>query len=512
MRVPVNASNRFEMTEVFLGGPNRKQVLPNRIPRRSVAERNSTIYGKLRQTAQKRLHPFVEVSCRPNRRRRSHRIKINDRDLPERRGFVVAFDNRQLRKRTQTLYHLIGLRAVSHAVAQHPYRRITATRPRISKHGFQRRQVAVDVRKQQYWSHLIDESHGSEPTVRPNIIGHMQSDERSAQAPISESDLVEIIKQRLNGGKSIPDGEIGVGDDAAVLKFDADYIVLTADAMVDGVHFLSQSMSWHDIGWKCIVSNQSDIAAMGALPEHAVLTLAIPTTTRVGDLDEVLSGVIDALDTYGGRLVGGDTVASEKIILSVSMTGRLVDPDRPLTRDSARPGQLIAVTGPLGNSAGGLKVLSEGSKARESSFLLESHFRPGPRVDLAEALVGSGVQCAMDISDGLLIDLERICIASGVNAVIHAEKVPVEPELLAIFPKNARKLALTGGEDYELLYIADPSQIAKVNATQPVALPADYGVIGEIEPSDNGIGNVTVLDDVGNHIEFGAKGWDHFAT
>ena len=346
----------------------------------------------------------------------------------------------------------------------------------------------------------------------------MQSDERSAHAPISESDLVEIIKQRLNGGRSVAEDEVGVGDDAAVMRFDASHIVLTADAMVDGVHFLSEFMSWHDIGWKCIVSNQSDIAAMGATPEHAVLTLAIPATTRVGDLDELLSGVIGALDTYGGHLVGGDTVSSDNIILSVSMTGRLVDPDRPLTRDCARPGQLVAVTGPLGSSAGGLRVMSKASTPdgktpdnRDVLRLVAAHFRPSPRVDLAEALVNSSVQCAMDISDGLLLDLERICIASGANAVIHADKVPVEPELLAVFPENAGELSITGGEDYELLYVANADAIEQVNAAQPGKLPADYGIIGEIKPSNNGIGEVTVLDDVGNPIEFGAKGWDHFA-
>ena len=153
----------------------------------------------------------------------------------------------------------------------------------------------------------------------------MQSDERSADAPISESDLVEIIKQRVNAGSASSEGEVGIGDDAAVLRFDAGHIVLTADAMVDGIHFRSETMSWHDIGWKCVVSNQSDIAAMGAIPEHAVLTLAIPATTRERDLEDLLSGVIGALDEFGGRLVGGDTVASENIVLNVAMTGRLCD-------------------------------------------------------------------------------------------------------------------------------------------------------------------------------------------
>ena len=346
----------------------------------------------------------------------------------------------------------------------------------------------------------------------------MQSDERSDHAPISESDLVEIIKQRVNAGGVSAEGEVGVGDDAAVMRFDAGHIVLTADAMVDGVHFLSETASWHDMGWKCIVSNQSDIAAMGAIPEHAVLTLAIPATTRVGDLDDLLSGVIGALDEFGGKLVGGDTVSSDNIILSVALTGRLHDASHPLTRDAAHPGQLVAVTGPLGGSAGGLAVLEQpsvesNSHSVDSGFerLLNAHFQPSPRVDLAAAMVESGVKCAMDVSDGLLIDLERICSASGVDAVIYADRVPVDSDLLSQFPDRALELALTGGEDYELVYVGDAEAIAMVNEAQPESVSSDFGVVGEIVPRKNVKGEVTVLDGNSEPIEFEAKGWDHFA-
>ena len=345
----------------------------------------------------------------------------------------------------------------------------------------------------------------------------MHSDERSAYAPISESDLVDIIKRRLNDGGDVLEGEVGVGDDAAVLRFDADQIVLTADAMVDGVHFLSESMSWHDIGWKCIVSNQSDIAAMGGQPEHAVLTLAIPATIRVGDLEDILSGVIGALDRYGGRLVGGDTVSSDRIIISVSMTGRLLRDEKPLMRDAARPGQLIAVTGPLGGSAGGLMAMGEASKGNrtarsdDESTLMEAHYRPNPRVDLAGVIVDAGAECAMDISDGLLLDLERICVASGVDAVVHSDRVPAEPALERAYPAVATELALTGGEDYELVYVADAETIANVNAAQPEDAAPDFGIVGEIVPRRGSDATVTVLDENGSEVEFDAKGWDHFA-
>ncbi|MYA60358.1 MAG: thiamine-phosphate kinase [Chloroflexi bacterium] len=345
----------------------------------------------------------------------------------------------------------------------------------------------------------------------------MHPDERSAHAPISESDLVEIIKQRVNGGVELPEGEVGVGDDAAVLRFDADHIVLTADAMVDGVHFLSESMTWHDIGWKCIVSNQSDIAAMGAQPEHAVLTLAIPATTRVGDLDEILSGVIGALDRYGGRLVGGDTVSSDRIIIGVSMTGRLMSKEQPLRRDTARPGDLVAVTGPLGGSAGGLMAMTQATEGMypvnpdDEAQLLNAHCRPNPRVDLAGALVKFGAKCAMDVSDGLLLDLERICVASGVDAVVNSSLVPIEPALERAYPRVATELALTGGEDYELVYVTDADTIANINAAQPSDRAADFGIVGKIIERQGIDAKVTVLDESRRELEFDAKGWDHFA-
>ena len=347
----------------------------------------------------------------------------------------------------------------------------------------------------------------------------MQTEERSAQAPISESGLIEIIKRRVGEGGTSGQDEVGVGDDAAVLRFDWPRIVLTADAMVDGVHFISGSMSWYDIGWKCIVSNQSDIAAMGAVPEHAVLTLAIPGTTQVGDLDEVLSGVIDALDCFGGKLVGGDTVSSEVIMLSVALTGRLFNAERVITRNAARPQQLIAVSGSMGSSVAGLTVLKQRLDSDRQSVqseyeetLLNAHFRPSPRVDLVPELVSAGIECAMDVSDGLLIDLERICTASQVDAIVYADDVPICPALGSLFPDRAHEFAMTGGEDYELLYVGDADAIAQVNAAQPGRKPADFGVIGEIIPKRGVDVEVTVLDDSGRAIEFHAKGWDHFAV
>ena len=156
-------------------------------------------------------------------------------------------------------------------------------------------------------------------------------------------------------------------------------------------------------------------------------------------------------------------------------------------------------------------VDADAALSDEARELLAAHWRPSPRVDLVPAMVESGVQCAMDVSDGLLLDLERICSASGVDAVLDAGRVPIAPALRSEFPDRAQELALTGGEDYELVYIADAATIAKVNAAQPTSRDSDYGVVGEITPRRGSESAVRVLDETGDEIKFDAKGWDHFA-
>ena len=147
-------------------------------------------------------------------------------------------------------------------------------------------------------------------------------------------------------------------------------------------------------------------------------------------------------------------------------------------------------------------------KGHDTTALLDAHFRPAPRVDMVESLVAAGVQCAMDISDGLLIDLERICIASGVDAVVQADKVPVAEALSGTLTAQALELALTGGEDYELLFMADAEVVDTIRSSEDGSKPT---VVGEIKPARSSVGKVTVLDETGDVVQFEGKGWDHFA-
>ena len=346
----------------------------------------------------------------------------------------------------------------------------------------------------------------------------MASQRKYSSVLNSESEMLALVKERVSTTLNQARGEIGVGDDAAVVSFEHGNLVLTTDMMVEDVHFRRGEIRWQDLGWKSIVSNQSDIAAMGANPEHALVSLALTDDVTDSDINNLFTGMSEALDTFGGRLVGGDTVLSSVISIGVAMTGSGVTASQALRRDAAKVGELAAVTGYLGGSAGGLATLSwsgiddkDSTHCSHISQLRETHFRPRPRVDMASVMVTNGVCCAMDISDGLLIDLERICAASGVDAVVRAGQLPVHPALSEVFPDRALDMAMTGGEDYELLYAADARTISRVNANQPYEYALDFGIVGEfIEASDGKGGNVRVVDGKGETIEMRSRGWDHF--
>lgn len=346
----------------------------------------------------------------------------------------------------------------------------------------------------------------------------MVSQRKHSSALKSESEMLTLIKGQIPTTLNQTRDEIGIGDDAAVVGFEHGNLVLTMDTMVEDVHFRRGETKWQDLGWKSIVANQSDIAAMGGKPEHALVSLAITNNVTDSDINNLFAGMAEALDTFGGRLVGGDTVLSSVISIGVAMTGSGVTASQAPRRDAAKVGDLAAVTGYLGGSAGGLATLGwsdisdkDATRHSQISQLREAHFRPHPRTDMASVLVTNGVRCAMDISDGLLIDLERICASSRVDAVIHTDQVPAHPALYDIFPDGSLDMAMTGGEDYEILYAADVKTISRINANQPDKYAPDFGIVGEfIEASDGKGGNVRVVDSKGETIEMRSRGWDHF--
>ncbi len=297
---------------------------------------------------------------------------------------------------------------------------------------------------------------------------------------------------------------VDTGDDTAAWVAAPATELFTTDTVVEGVHFTRDTTPWRDLGWKSLAANISDIAAMGGLPLYALVTLGLPPETQVADIEELYRGMLEIGGQYGVAVVGGDLVRSPVAFISVALTGIRSGP--PMLRTTARPGDQVAVSGWLGSSGGGLKLMLEGKSAPATGadFLREAHRRPRPAVAEGQLLAQAGVLTAMDISDGLADDLSKLCRASGVAARIYADRLPVHARLREVFPDTHLDLALSGGEDYLLLFTAPKSVMAQVMPT----LSEGAAAIGEI--IDGPAGQVTLVASPGDEQVAGRAGWDHF--
>ena len=298
---------------------------------------------------------------------------------------------------------------------------------------------------------------------------------------------------------------IGIGDDAAAWRTKDAIELSTTDTVVEGVHFTRATTPWQDLGWKVMAANLSDIAAMGGVPLYALVTLGLPADTPVQDIELLYQGIIECCQEYSAAIVGGDVVRSPVAFISVTLNG--VHQGQPMLRSAARPGDLLAVTGFLGSSRGGLEVLTRHTTvdSEAAEYLCQAHRRPRPRLAEGRILSEAGVLAGMDISDGLVDDLGKMMLASGVAAQVDSWRVPVNPSLLRTFPDRALRMALAGGEEYELLYAASPPVMEMTLARVPGA-----AVIGRVLA--RAPGQVMVLDQAGHPLQGLEAGWDHFRT
>lgn len=332
---------------------------------------------------------------------------------------------------------------------------------------------------------------------------------------------------RLRGAISGAAGErliVGAGDDAAVWRNHDGYAIATTDTMVAGVHFLADRADWRDVGWKALATNISDIAAMGGTPAFALVTLSLPAETPVAAIDALYAGLRECAEAYEVTIAGGDIVAAPVVSITIALVGdaALAMDGSPLLlrRDAAVAGDVIAVSGALGGSAGGLRLLLEGGdasadagrrlKARATEVhgteqsLVRRHMRPLPRIDVGRAAIDAGLVCAIDISDGLVQDLGHICAASGLGAEITLAALPIDAALTATFPADAASMAATCGEDYELLVTGSADAIARASAGLDVPL----SVIGRMVGGGAG---VRILDANGDEVHLVSAGWDHLS-
>ena len=326
---------------------------------------------------------------------------------------------------------------------------------------------------------------------------------------MSEDELVAVIRKVLSGGG--PGVLVGPGDDAAVVTSPRGATVLTTDMLVEGVHFDRALTSARDLGAKSIVVNVSDVAAMAASPRYAVASLGLSEADEPGWVVELYGGMRAACDEYALSLVGGDVNRSPVSVISVTVVGEVAE-GRAVLRSEARPGDRIVVTGSLGAAAGGLLLARSGSSAMTTEWgrsLLEAHFRPTARVGEGATMAQAGATALMDLSDGLLLDLSRLCSESAVGARLQLSSVPVAVGLLRlteVVASDPLELALSGGEDYELVATIDPSAVDDTRAKLLERFGAALTDIGEI--TERGFVGV---DANGVEHPLEPRGWDHLA-
>jgi len=329
---------------------------------------------------------------------------------------------------------------------------------------------------------------------------------------LGEFGLIARIKDRL---PTLPSSVIkGIGDDAAVsLLPPGKQLVTTVDLLIEGVHFNLSFLSPYLLGRKSLSVNVSDIAAMGAAPKFAFLSLAIPETMRIESLDEFYKGFLETAAEYGISLLGGDTSASPgPLFINVTLLGEGKKGEM-VFRHGAKPGDDLYVTGTLGDSLLGLKIAQEKGKKRispEEKYLLDRHFNPTPRVREGRTLGGRRlVRSMIDVSDGLLSDLGHICEESRVGARLWVERLPLSPSLRAVAVTRKSgdwQWALQGGEDYELLFSAPPENGSRIQA---LGRKWKCGVarIGRIGPWESGI----VIEGPNGPVDpLLFKGYNHF--
>lgn len=316
----------------------------------------------------------------------------------------------------------------------------------------------------------------------------------------SESQLIERYFREL--GASREDIVLGIGDDAALLRVPGNCeLVLTTDALIEGVHFLPGAPA-RALGHRALAVNLSDIAAMSASPSWALLSLNLPVADEAW-LREFAAGFGALARSHDVALVGGN-LSRGALSITVELAG-LVPTGQALRRDGARAGDELYLSGSVGDAACGLELLrgEVTVPAAEAAYLQRRFEYPTPRVALGQALRGIASAC-IDISDGVYIDASRLLAASGCGARLEIERLPVSEPLRRALGEQSWRTALCGGEDYELCFTAPPAQAAAVVAT---AARTGQAVtrIGALYP-----GTGLTLTAAGSVMQFSPSGFDHF--
>jgi thiamine-monophosphate kinase len=298
---------------------------------------------------------------------------------------------------------------------------------------------------------------------------------------------------------------LGAGDDAAVWQPRKGYeTILTSDWFLEGTHFLRELHPPDSVGWKCLARAVSDIAAMGGTPRCFLLSLALPRPVADKWLDGFLRGLRRASHALDCALAGGDTTRQKRILINVTVIGE-VPRGRAVPRSGARPGDLLFVSGRIGEAELGLRLLRKSrGRARTTVAAMRKHLYPEPRIALARWLAANRlVSALMDISDGLSTDLARLCEASGVGAVISERAVPGPRGAASV---DASELAVHGGEDYELLFTVPAKQMRRFRRLWRNQFRMPLACIGTIIRQKK----LLLIEDGRKAVELRPGGWDPF--
>ncbi len=266
-------------------------------------------------------------------------------------------------------------------------------------------------------------------------------------------DEFEIIRRYFERESSGADVRVGVGDDGAVLIPSQDRdLISVVDTLVSGIHF-PETLAAADIGYRSVAVNLSDVAAMGARPKWMTLALTLAHSEAVW-LDGFSRGLFEAADEHELALVGGDTTRGSETVISIQIIAD-VEPGKAMTRGGAEPGDAIYVTGTLGDAAAGLSILQSGlPNSDDVDFLIRRFARPAARVAAGE-VIASIAHAAIDLSDGLYSDLEKLLVASDVSGTLELADIPLSSHIANLMGQDdAMRFALGGGDDYELCFTA----------------------------------------------------------
>ena len=321
----------------------------------------------------------------------------------------------------------------------------------------------------------------------------------------SEFKLIERTARKF-AGRARHGLRTGIGDDAAVIQPRKGYeLVVTTDASLEDSHFLIGVHSPADIGYKALARATSDLAAMGARPLYFFVNLALPDSRTGKWFDSFLAGMSRAARRFGLVLAGGDTTKRPEVAINITVIGEVL-PGRAILRSGARPGDVLCISGRLGEAELGLRLIQRGWHKRPGGKkLLRKQFHPEPRLALGRWLAENKIASAMiDTSDGLSTDLAHICESSGVGARVWAPKIP-KVKVLTQLGLDALQLALDGGEDYELLFTVPKRLAGRLpKAIRGVSITA----IGEITRERK----ILLVDERGRTTPLRNQGWDPFRS